>query len=114
MFVPVAALLVLVQGCGSDDDTGRMELTWSLEVEATGEPVLCAPGDVVRVTADTMVSTFDCEDGFGVTGSLEEGTWVVTFELVDASGTVLSSTTDTITIVEDVTTDVGHILFLVE
>lgn len=94
----VAGLVVvagLFQGCGSGTGSvaSRIETTWFLT--ENGQEVQCALGDKVemRVDTDAMTAVFPCADHAGISPVVTGGVnHIVSLALVDASGKVLSQT----------------------
>jgi len=101
-------------GCGEDGETnvGRVFFTWSLESEVDGAPLACAPAEVVQITIGNTQETFDCALGAATTAFLVEGTYVATFDLLDA-GFLQSAVTLEVPVSGGDVTDMGHILFTV-
>jgi hypothetical protein len=102
-----------VAGCSSEAGNGQIQLTWSLQDQATGAAISCAAGEHVDVTAGGITDSFNCADMSGITGALPTGTYAVTFDLV-LNGTVESTVTmPSVPVANRSITDVGHILFIV-
>jgi hypothetical protein len=112
-------LAALAVGCGSSTPalrSGNISLTWSLSDKNTGNPVSCAPGDKVVVTAvplgggTTFVDRFDCTLLGGTTDNLTGGDYTATVQLVDANGAaVTQAVTFASTVhIDGTIVDIGH------
>lgn len=104
-------------GCSSSPaaGSGQIQLTWSLQDQATMAAISCAAGEHVDVTAGGITDSFNCADMSGITGAIPSGDYAVTFDLV-LNGTVESTVTMSnppVPVRNASVTDVGHILFIV-
>ena len=100
-------------GCSSNAGSGTITLTWSLQDQATGQPINCAAGELVEVTVGNITDQFNCSAMGGTTNALPVGNFAVTFDLT-LNGQVESTVTmPSVPVVNASTTDVGHILFIV-
>ena len=102
-------------GCSSNTaGSGQIQLTWSLQDQATGAAISCAAGEHVDVTAGGITDTFNCADMSGLTGAIPSGDYAVTFDLV-LNGTVESQapTFNGVTVMSSANADLGHIIFVV-
>jgi hypothetical protein len=108
----IPAFLFLVMACGSSDHGGQLTLTWSLQ-NTNGVVVGCTPNEIVRVTVGGVVQDFPCTDQAATTQNLPSGDFTATFDLIDQAGKTESSTNFPVTMSDDLTTDVGHIVFTV-
>src|SRR5689334_16666072 len=81
-------------GCSSNTSSaGAISLTWELRDANTSQPLNCAAGEQVRVTAGGVADVFSCDALSGLTGPIPPGAYTVAFDLVDANGTVESHVT---------------------
>ena len=111
----VSCLLMMTSACDDDDnDTGVAELSWELANATTMDAVACGSGDIVRVTMGDVVTDFDCDATRGTTNPIDEGTYTATVDLIDSGGTVLSTSSFTVSIIDSGVTDMGLVRFLVE
>jgi len=114
-------LIAMAVGCGSSRKPGNMLLTWALEDQVTGDPVSCAAGDKVVVTATPngsgtqFIDRFDCTLMGGTTNDLDGGNYTVTVQLVDANGAAVSQpvTFNHAVSIDNNSVDLGHFVFQV-
>lgn len=108
------------------DDGGRIVFDWVL-VGAANQPLTCAEigGDSVSITSTLAGTTsavedlFPCEDaGTGITDPILAGTYTAAFDVLNAAGGALgsSSTTKTNVVIADQNgyTDIGTVMILGE
>jgi hypothetical protein len=81
---------------------GNLQLSWSLQDQATGQVLTCSPGDVVQLTVAGLTQAFDCTLGAAVSSPLAAGFYNVRFDLIDSGGGLQSTATTSMTVFEGI------------
>ena len=104
-------------GGGAGDggvNTGYIQLTWTVNDQATGQQIGCRSGESVLIQVANFVQNYPCPDMFERFGPIPVGTYSVRGSLLDSNRTVESvATADNVVVQANAITDAGNLFFLV-
>src|SRR5262249_24139143 len=114
-FALSVGLLGLAAGCESAavGGSGQIQLTWSLQDQATGQAISCAAGEQVHVTSGGVTDIFNCTAMAGITDLIASGDYAVRIDLVLNNTVEWTVTMPSVPVRNRSITDIGHILFIV-